>query len=259
MTFTAPRTGPCESYTTWEEIAGCGTAPDLDADMQDLVVEVASETAWGLLGERFTGACERTVMPCWRGRCSTWLGYSGGYIGLGYVPSSEGCGSCSCASVARLDLGALPVWGVSSVVIDGVELDNTDGVAYRVEDWRYLVRMDGDSWPRCQGTWEVTLTYGSPIPARARRIASLIGLEFAKQCNGDVCGLDAQTASYDREGLHVQLAAPGDIVARGFTGIRTIDLLLVSLGGRGGGGAMVDLSTASAERVASWDLADVDA
>lgn len=260
MTFTGPATGPCEDYTTWDEITACSsTPPAIDPAAQALVVEVASETIWGLLGERYTGGCERTVMPCWRRRCSTWLGYSGGYIGSGYVSETEGCGSCSCTPIYKLDLGALPVWGVSSVFVDGVELLNDVGQAYRVEDYRYVVRVDGLSWPRCQGTWEITYTYGMRIPARARRAASLLGLEFAKQCAGLECGLDPRTETYSREGLTVRLSAPADMVAKGYTGIVTVDLLLGSLGGRGGGGGLVDLSTANRDRQETWDLADVDA
>lgn len=241
MTFTAPLTGPCEPYTTWDDITACGTTPDIETELQDLIVEVASETVWGLLGERYSGACERTVMPCWRGAC--------------------GCYPCGCSPVTRMDLGVIPVWGVSSIVIDDVEVDNMDGLAYRVEDWRWLVWTDGPEWPRCQGDWFITYTYGMPIPARARRIAALLGLEFAKQCAGADCGLDAQTTSYSREGVTVQLAAPGDIIAQGFTGIRTIDLLLASLGGRGHGGGLFDVSecgTGSA-RSTSWTFVEVDA
>jgi hypothetical protein len=239
MTFTAPLVGPCEPYTTWDDITACGTIPDIDEELQDLVVDVASETIWGLLGERYSGACERTVMPCWRGSC--------------------GCYPCGCQVLRRLDLGALPVWGVSSIVIDDVEVDNTLGDMYRVEDWRWLVHLGGEFWPRCQGDWFITLTYGMPIPARARRAASLLGLEFAKQCAGSDCGLDAQTTSYSREGLTVQLAAPSDIIAQGLTGIRTIDLLLTSLGGKGHGGGLLDLSVENRARSVSWTLAEVDA
>lgn len=239
MTFTAPRVGPCEPYTTWDAITACGTVPDIDEDLQDLAVELASETIWGLLGERFSGACERTVMPCWWTSC--------------------GCTPCGCTWLRRLDLGALPVWGVSDITIDGESVDNTDGVAYRVEDWRYLVWLGGPEWPRCQGSWEITYTYGQPIPVRAQRAAALLGLEFAKQCAGSDCGLDAQTTSYSREGVTVQLAAPADIIANGGTGIRTIDLMLSSLGGRGHGGYLFDVSEAGRSRESSWVLVDVDA
>lgn len=240
MTFTAPRVGPCEPYTTWEAITACpGVSIDLETDLQDLIVELASETVWGLLGERFTGGCERTVMPCWSYPC--------------------GCVPCGCSAVRRLDLGALPVWGVSDVTIDGESVDNTLGVAYRVEDWRYLVWLGGPDWPRCQGGWEVTYTYGTPIPVRAQRAAALLGAEFAKQCAGLACGLDPQTTSYSREGVTVQLSAPADMIASGTTGIVGIDLLLGSLGGRGHGGGLFDVSEAGRSREVSWTLVEVDA
>lgn len=256
MTFTGPADGPCEPFTTWAEITACGAVPDIDETAQDLAVEVASETVWGLLGERYTGACERTAMPCWQGRCATWIGP--GWVGPGWVGSSEGCGSCSCGFRSRLDLGVLPVWGVTAVIIDDVELDNADGLAYRLEDWRYLVRTDGSSWPRCQDSWTVQYTYGTPIPARARRAASLLGLEFAKQCAGLECGLDVRTESYSREGLTVRLSAPNDLIAKGYTGIPTIDLLLGSLGGKGGGGGLFDLSDVGRSREVTWTLVDAD-
>lgn len=213
MTGVGPRMGPCEPFTTWAEIGACGQAPSLEVAEQDLVVALASDMAWGLLGERFTGECSRTVEPCWRGGCF-----------------SE---PCRCSRKSRIYLGALPVWGVDSVVIDGVELENLSGDTYWVEDWAWLVRADGVSWPRCQGDWSITFQFGTPIPPRARWIASRIGLELAKLCAGGECALDPRVMANAREGVTFVLPDSRAIIDQGFTGIPMVDLAIQSLGGRG--------------------------
>lgn len=239
MTGVGPTWGPCEPYTTWDEVVACGTAPTIDDVIQGIVIDVATEIVYGLTGGRWSGECTRTVAPCWRNRC--W------------------CDPCRCGSTrARVDLGTIPVWGVDNVTIDDETLDNTAGVAYRVEDWRWLVRVDGEPWPTCQGDWTVTYQYGYPVPASVRRATSLLALEEAKLCAGQDCALSPRAVSYTREGMSVQLATPNDIIAQGFTGVPLVDLILGSLGGKGGGGALFDMA-GGASPVASWDLADVDA
>lgn len=234
MTFEGPAYGPCEPFTTWEEIGACGTAPDINEAVHEIVIDVATEVVWALTGKRFSGECTRTIAPCWRQSC--------------------GCDPCSCTRKVRLDLTS--VISIEEIVIDGETLDNTDGVAYRIEDWRWLVRLDGEPWPRCQGDWTVALTYGTAIPKSARRAASLLGFELAKQCAGAECGLDPQTTSYSREGVTVQLAVPDVLIAQGFTGLRTVDLLIASLG-KGGSGSAWMWGPSSASEV-TWDLAEVD-
>jgi hypothetical protein len=227
--------GPCESYAAWDDIVACGVVPDIDEAMQDVVVAVATDIMFGLTGGRYTGECSRTVEPCWRGSC--W---------------SE---PCRCTRKSRIDLGTLPVWGVDSVVIDDVELENTDGLVYWVEDWRWLVRGDGVSWPRCQGDWSITFQFGNPIPDSLRRATSLVGLELAKACAGGECALDARTIPQSREGVTFILPSPIDIVSSGFTGISFVDLILVSLGGKGGGGNLFDMAGGAPSEV-SWTLED---
>lgn len=242
MTFTGPRTGPCEPYTTWADVIACGDIPDIDEALQPIVIDVATDIVFGLTHGQLTGACERTVAPCWRGRC--------------------GCSPCSCAVVNRLDLGALPVWGVSEIRIadeDGVlqPVDNTDGAAYYVEDWRWLVYRGGPAWPRCQGDWEIDYTFGNPVLSSVGYATALIVRELAKQCAGGACALDAQTTNYSREGLTVQLAVPDQVIAQGFTGIRLVDIILGRYSGRGGG--IFDPSQDGRAVERTWDLADVDA
>lgn len=224
------------------------------------VEEMAVDYLWHWTGRSF-GLCPVTVRPC-RQDCTvgmstfTGFGQSDRYLphlggsGAPWTPALVGgrwlnisCGSCgdlcSCSSVSSLALPG-PVDSVTSVVIDGAALP-TD--AYRVDNRRYLLRLDGGSWPTCQdmsapsepgstatGTWQVSYVYGTPVPSGGQLAAGLLASEFAKAlCRDASCQLPKRVQSITRQGVTVAVLDAFDDIDTGHTGIWMIDAWIASV------------------------------
>lgn len=201
-------TGPCQN---WPPI--CDDFPaDPTPDQQILIdqaVQAATEALWNRTKRRF-GLCEMTLRPC-RRECwpaSTWASWSplwqnatswawpfpmlvgGAWINLG----CGGCGGeCSCSSVSETVL-PYPVAEVTLVMIDGQPLSSD---AYRVDNHRLLVRVDGGDWPRCNdlslpdtevGTWSVTAQYGEVVPTLGQLAVGQLAGQIYKLCAGNGAG-----------------------------------------------------------------------
>lgn len=229
--------GPCEPWTPLY----CDAWPADLLPIQDMAVMAATEILWEKTKKRF-GLCEYTLRPCAEECAGTdalawlygsWLptwGMSGGGFGWPYPALiggtwwNLGCGSCSgacsCTEVHQIEL-PFPVAEVLDVKVDGVELDPS---AYIVNDWKYLVRVDGERWPRCndlnlpdteEGTWSVTATYGEQVPIAGRFAVNELALEYARACVGQACNLSAGVVSkITRQGVTKDLltaAKNGDL------------------------------------------------
>jgi hypothetical protein len=146
-----------------------------------------------------------------------------------------GCGchiarDCACNSYPRLNLGRSDIQSVAEVLIDDVVLDPA---AYRLDENRYLVRVDGAGWPCCQdlslnsgeGTWSVELVYGWPVPESLKRAAGVLATEFVKACTNDsTCRLPARTQSVAKQGVTIEMQDPQIFLDSGRTGIYEVDL-----------------------------------
>jgi hypothetical protein len=215
--------------------------------LADYIREAAVTYLWNWTGKVF-GTCEVTVRPC-RAGCDSESTYRGVAGSPSLLPTVGGlwepvlvagvwrnlsCGlckgdRCSCDEVASVRLPH-PVSAVSSVVIDGVELD---AGAYRVDNHALLVRDDGGQWPACQnmglpdgepGTWSVTFTWGWPVPAHGQLAAGVLACELGKaRVNDDSCLLPQRLQTVTREGVTVAVMDPFDGLEDGKTGIWLID------------------------------------
>lgn len=188
-----------------------GTCPDVDGELRTLADELAAQMLWAWTDRRY-GLCERTVRPCddRSVRC--------------------GCGSrrvsCGCTDIPELVLPG-PVASVLDVWVDGVLLDDT---AYRVDDYRWLVRTDGDAWPHCSdlladpadaGSFVVTYLYGSAPPPGTGLITALFACELAKAlCQDDSCRLPRRISSMTRQGVTITF----DDLDDGRTGLPEVDM-----------------------------------
>lgn len=146
-------------------------------------------------GHQF-GSCERTVRICHPHTCEV---------------------SPCCCSRPELPLEG-PVVSVSEVIIYGEVLDPS---AYQVEDYRYLVRLDGE-WPM-----EVTVTYvqGFPPPAGAGSVVMELACEIARAlCNDSECRLPQRIASKTRQGITVNFPE----FTEGRTGLPMVDMWIVA-------------------------------
>jgi hypothetical protein len=189
--------GPCQNWTPL-----CDDFPENPTDPQQQLifaaVQAATEVLWERTHRRF-GLCSMPLRPCRRDCANApagWQDYSGYgwpfpvldrgvWVNLG----CRGCGTgCSCTSVSVTRLPS-PVAEVTEVKIDGAALDPA---SYRVDDWRWLVRLDGE-WPSCQdltkadteaGTWSVTASYGEVVPTLGSLAVGQLAFEIYKACPG---------------------------------------------------------------------------
>lgn len=197
-------------------------------------VQAASEVLWERTRYRF-GVCPVTIRPC-RRDCNggvwpfsdQWWEFGGNsswprpvlYQGVWSNVTCGACvGGCSCTSLEEAVLPA-PVASVSAVKVDGVTLPST---AYRVDDARTLVRVDGGRWPTCQnfaapdtavGTWSVAVNVGEDVPTLGRQAVGELACEITRACMGVDCRLPANLASLSRQGVEISFPASQDLENR---------------------------------------------
>jgi hypothetical protein len=161
----------------------------------------ATEVLFYASGQQF-GLCTQTLRPCRRDCEGTyWAGNQfpewGGGLGSSWpVPAlidgqwyNLTCGTCgdncSCSMISEAMLPA-PVYDITEVKVDGVVLSPD---AYRVDDYRILVRLDGEMWPWCNdlsvgdtevGTWSVTARFGQPPPVLGSIAVGELACEISK-------------------------------------------------------------------------------
>jgi hypothetical protein len=173
---------------------------------RERAVMLATDFLWAASGRRF-GACEFTVRPC---GLSCPCEATGGCVGgsnayntarFGFTPVLDGgvwsncksCTECRCCAPCEVMLPG-HVDSIVSVRVDGVTVPPT---AYRVDNYKYLVRDDGQCWPECndygkrdgEGTFEVTYLEGVPVPYAGLAAASELACYLLKTCpDGVNCG-----------------------------------------------------------------------
>lgn len=210
----------CAPWATAAEVPEASDCAGL-ADLDDWI-QVASDVLWALSGRQYGGVCEATFRP---------------YVECAPSPRlflrSLRPGTVCCSSAIDLDLGVYPVVAVQEVRINGAVLDPA---AYRVDDWRYLVRLDGERWPHRQrldladgdGTWSVTLRYGQAPPRAGVRAALALACEMASSAAGGECSLPERVTSITRQGVSAVILDPMDFLTDGRTGIYEVDLFLTA-------------------------------
>lgn len=233
--------GLCEP---WDPIWTCSLPTSAHA-VTGTAVQLASEVLWALTARRF-GLCNVTIRPC-RREC-----YGTNWSGLGYwweygtypTPTLYNgawynitCGSCddgcSCTRVSDVMLPG-PVHAIGLVKVDGVVLAN--GVDFRLDDYRRLVRLGGHEWPLCNdlnladtevGTWSVTFSQGEPVPELGRIAVGVLATELAKMliCDSS-CALPKPVQSLSRQGVNITFLDPNEVFATGRTGLYVPDIFI---------------------------------
>ncbi len=243
MTSPAPiNLGPCQAWTTAEDIAACCVDVDTTVDL-DQIAEEASEILFAISGHRFSGVCTSTVRPCpcatpccvpTRGvdpafpwAAGTWGG-GWGWPGGWWLDQA-----CSCQRLPTVRLAGYPVRQIIDVTIDGESLDPTE---YRLDRRRDLVRLNGNRWPGCQrldlndgvGTWFVDYEHGMAPPLLGVRAATELSCELLKSCRqADDCELPAGTARVTRAGVTIDITALGLwLLGTARTGMHSVDAFL---------------------------------
>lgn len=255
MSVPGPVLGPCTAWIDGADVAACCTADigSAGADAFETAALEASMALYEISGRVFTGLCGPvTVRPC-SDRCSCWGAgafgpgpWSWSAAWYGGSPSwywQNECGDkCGCGPLSRITLNGYPVREIVEVKIDGVVLDPA---AYRLDQWRYLTRMDDagppavqQRWPGCQnlaldddqpGTWSVSYRYGVDPPQIGRDAAAQLACEIYKACSGQACKLPSNTTKVQRQGVTIErnvLLAFLD--PKKPSGLLTLDLFLAS-------------------------------
>jgi hypothetical protein len=216
---TAPAVLPVDPWPTDGTWRGLPT--DVDPSVLDEATAAASGVLWALTGRRFgvrthiERPCRREwceTQPWWRGR-ATWAWTYVDYR-LAHTPVVDIVEVC-------LDGASLAVSGVAAVM--------------RVDDWSWLVRTDGGTWPTTQdlslpatevGTWQITYRAGVAPPALASTAVDVLATELAKARIGASCDLPRRVTSMSRQGLSMSLLDPMDFLSKGRTGIYIVDLFI---------------------------------
>ena len=220
--------GPCAPWIDEEDVVACCGDVALDSDNAAALLvsaENASAILYELSGARFSGLCGPiTARPC-GDNCGCWPGQRLDYVASGgdrwlWGGSSWGNGisTCGCGCVSQILLSGYPVQGISQVKIDGEVLSPSE---YRLDQKRYLTRMNGERWPLCQdmtieddqpGTFSVSYWYGATPPAMAELAAAQLACEMYRLCaSGDAaggdCALPSGVTRVTRQGVTIDKTA----------------------------------------------------
>lgn len=236
--------GPC---AVWPVNWFCDVSTE-SATITGRAVKFATDILWAMSGQRF-GTCSVKLRPCRRtcrptsfpgGVWEPWPGVGFGPLygvgsGGGYGVIDAGCagcgGGCSCATLSEILLPA-PVNSISEVRTDGLVLS---GSAYRVDDNRALIRLDGKTWPACQnlllddsqpGTMSVTALYGEDPPASAADAVGELACEYIRAMHGEECQLPRNVTNLARQGVTITMPDLTAVIKEGRLGLRFCDLFL---------------------------------
>jgi hypothetical protein len=233
--------GPCAAWLDKADLP-CTLGAEATDAIKDSAIAAASFVLWALGGRRH-GLCSTTIRPC-RADVVGALDVAWGEWGTGYHPaliSGEWfniCGhkrSCGCTALSEIRLPWGPTGAVSEVKIDGTALATT---AYRVDDRRLLVRLDGEAWPACQdlllddsepGTFSITFTHGVPLDDMAPQAAGELACEFVKSRIGGKCRLPERVQTITRQSVTWTLLDPQQFLTEGRTGLYFVDLWLAAV------------------------------
>lgn len=237
--------GPCARFCTADDVTAHPGREDLGDDpvVLDLAIDVATEVMWGATGRQFSGGCEMTIRPTCvddlsRSGNDLWRAYAYPYtpvIAAGrWYNLAPGC-RCQTYESGRLipqvDLGLYPVTA-ARVTIDGALLPPSH---FRVHQWRYLVRTDGQAWPLTQNlladltepdTWGVTCRYGRPPTKGVVAATAELAADLAKGMLGRECQIAKSVTNVTRQGVSFQRASIKDVVQGGNTGLIVVDMVV---------------------------------
>lgn len=176
----------------------------------DEIIEAATGMLFRQTCHLFPGHCEIVVRPCAYCGCSR--------------------KKCGCGRYVYIDLqDTYPIITVDEVLIDGAVVDPS---AYRVDDYRRLVRVDGECWPGCNdlssadtepNTFSVAYTAGRRPPIELQMAAAELACELKRACNGGDCRFPSNVTQVSRQGVTLNIDALESAVAGGVSGIAIVD------------------------------------
>jgi hypothetical protein len=145
---------------------------------------------------------------------------------------------CGCGPIEEIVLDPF-VADIIQVKVDGVLLPAD---AYRVDDYRKLVRVDGAKWPDCQhldqpdteaGTFSVTYWTGTVPDAGASFALTDLAVEWWKACQGKQCSLGENVRQVARQGITYDVDTVYESIREGRTGLKRVDMWIFSVNPHG--------------------------
>jgi hypothetical protein len=228
---------PC-SWNIADSIGCCSDFwAELTAQEQAAATQAATFVLWAATGRQY-GVCEQTVRPCGRWPCDDGIaGYTwSNGVFVPYVLDGQwfncACGAfCTCGARCRVYLPG-PVASVTSVVVDASVVAAS---AYRVDDARWLIRTDGGCWPDSQDfdvdsgddTFLVTYGRGTVVPPYLLAAAGTYACEWARMCRGEACAIPTRVVTLTRQGTTFDGVDIDQLLARGLTGVASVDQVIV--------------------------------
>lgn len=175
------------------------------------------------------GGDEVTIMPGTVERVTGWwsltVAIEGEYPLGAFYPSAQDLRVSGGTPVEAIDLPG-PVGAVTEVVVGGEVLDPT---AYRVENGRWLIRLDGGAWPEQSADFTVTYLNSYPAGEMGSYAAGVMAAEWLKlltQAKGG-CRLPKSVTNIQRQGLTMELAR--GMFPDGVTGMPEVDAYIMLL------------------------------
>ena len=237
---------PCEAWATIDDVqlfVGSSQAEHAETDQFEELLDIASAWLYRLSGRRYPGECTRTVRPMRQG-CNDGV-VSERYAHRSQFDSRSGTFPHAYVGgrgegVHEVTLGVWPVRSIVEVKVDGAILASS---AYRLDDARWLVRVDGSGWPTgndltlddtAVGTWSVRFTFGDDPPVDGKRAAAVLANELWLSIGNDErCRLPRRTQTLARQGVTITMLDPAELMNRGRFGIPEVDTFLQSVNPRG--------------------------
>lgn len=216
-----------------------------------MAVAYATDVLWALTGRRFgfisiklrpfRNAIRNTPYP------APWLPWPGAQmppfgataVGMAtdmwyFVNSYPGSGPDGISPNNEVKLTS-PVHAVTEAKVDGVVLPTT---AYRLDDHRFLMRVDGQMWPQQNnllkadtevGTWTITAQFGETVPSSAAVAVGELAGEFLRAVNGEDCRLPRTVTQLARQGVTITMPSIAESFDKGVTGLFLTDLFIKSV------------------------------
>lgn len=235
-------TGVCTPWVTGADATLC--CPDIattDTALLDTAVHEASDLLFLLSGSRYPGICETTVDACADRSCwePLWPRYAwawgwGAAWGYGYPWQNA-----SNRHAWMIRLAGYPVREILEVTIEGDVIDPAD---YRLQQNRYLIRIDGHNWPACHqptpdtgvGTFFIHYLYGLEPPIAGQAAAAELACAIVKACPGsgfDDCEIPVGTVQVARQGITINVEKLGLwLLGSMRTGMPLVDAFLSTYG-----------------------------
>lgn len=231
--------GPCDPWCMPDDIFTVPPLKDVAAADRDYTlalqcVDAASRILFRRTKTKYPGICYAAgLRPCRRSTAFTPPGWNEtwGVCSCG-TPDLRACG---CGGLSEVQLvGEYPILGIARVRVDGETLVN--GTDYRVDDDRWLVRLQRQVWPSCNDlsldpatdapTWDVDLYYGRLAPPDGVLACRRLAAEFYAGIKGIDCSLPSNLTAKTVQGVSEEFERTADENGDKGFGIREVDWFL---------------------------------